>query len=105
MHVFPSNTFQLEQITERAPTLLPSQYAMYKFTTLEPNGELTEWAKIFLDTPPEEISLRVFMDNSTEDAVLVDFQLGTELHQHIAKYLKESFTKVSAKKRAKSSAK
>jgi hypothetical protein len=84
VHVFPRNS-KLEQITETTPTLLPAQYAMYRFITVEPDGQPTEFAKALIDIPKEEISVRIFMDNSTEPAVLIDFQLGLQLHQHLIK--------------------
>ena len=83
VHVFPSNTFRLEPTTEVTERLMAGQYAMYRFRMLSPDSSLTKWAKHFLDSKRDELSLRIFKRNSVEDPVLIDYELGAELYDRI----------------------
>ena len=83
VHIFPSNTFQLEPTTGVTERLMVGQYAMYRFRMLSPDGTLTKWARRFARHKRDELSLRVFKRNSVEDAVLIDYDLGTELYDCI----------------------
>jgi hypothetical protein len=86
VHVFPSNTFQLEPTPMRTDRLMPGQYAIYKFRMLEPDGKLTEWASRFSELKRKEVSVRVFRQNFSGDAVLISYELGAELHDRISKF-------------------
>lgn len=86
VHIFPSNTFQLEPLEPPAERLMSGQYALYKFRMLERDGTLTKWARHFLEQKKANISVRVFKKNSADGPVLVDFDLGAELHERIRKY-------------------
>jgi hypothetical protein len=86
VHVFPSNTFQLEPSTEKSERLMPGQYAMYMFPMLGPDGTLTEWASRFSELKREEVSIRVFRQNFIGAPVLISFELGAELHDRISKF-------------------
>ncbi len=83
VHVFPSNTFRLEPISEKTERLMAGQYAQYRFRVLDGNGELTKWAKCFSESKREEMSIRIFKENTIGDAVLIDYDLGAELYDHI----------------------
>jgi len=82
VHIFPSNTFQLEPITEITNSLLPNQYAMYKFVTLDENGNLTKYAKKFLKEK-EKLSIRIFPKNTSGEHLLLSYELGEELRRWI----------------------
>jgi hypothetical protein len=86
VYVFPSNTFQLEPTTMRTDRLMPGQYATYKFRMLEHDGKLTEWASQFSELKRQEVSVRVFGQNFSGDAVLISYELGAELHDRISKF-------------------
>lgn len=83
VHVFPSNTFRLEPTTEKTERLMAGQYAMYRFRMLDPDGQLTKWAKRFAEVKRQELSIRVFKDRSGDDALLIDYELGGELYDRI----------------------
>lgn len=86
VHIFPSNTFQLEPIETPSERLMSGQYAIYKFQILECDGSLTKWAQKFSETTKAEISIRIFKKNSADPPVLIDYALGAELHERIQKY-------------------
>lgn len=85
VHVFPSNTFQLEPIQDRTDQILSSQYACYRFPVVDENGAITEHTHRFLEVPPEKLSIRVFKDRSADEALLISYPLGLELHNHLRK--------------------
>lgn len=84
VHVFPSNTFQLEPIQEKTDHILSSQYACYRFPVVDENGKVTEHAHRFLEVSPKELSIRIFKNRSADDALLVSHPLGHELHTHLS---------------------
>jgi hypothetical protein len=86
VHVFPSNTFQLEPVEDVSERLMAGQYAIYRFRMLDKDGKLEKWAKKFGNQKREELSVRIFKKNSIGDAVLIDFELGGELFDRIKKY-------------------
>jgi hypothetical protein len=88
VHVFPSNTFQLEPRTERTERLMQGQYTMYRFAMLNERGELSDRAKRFSEEKREEVSIRIFKNNSFEEPVLIDFELGAELFDRIQMFKK-----------------
>jgi hypothetical protein len=92
VHIFPSNTFRLEPLEQPTERLMSGQYAMYKFRMLEQDGRLTKWAQHFSEKEKADISVRVFKKNSADEPVLIDFELGAELHERIQKYRKLKFT-------------
>jgi hypothetical protein len=86
VHIFPSNTFQLEPLETPSERLMSGQYAIYKFRMLESDGSLTKWAQKFSEIKKAEISVRIFKKNSADAPVLIDFALGAELHDRIQRY-------------------
>lgn len=90
VNIFPSNTFQLEPMSEPTERLMSGQYAKYRFRTLNTNGSLEKWAVHFASRPRNEVSVRIFKKNSIEDAVLIDYDLGAELFDRIEKYRQKS---------------
>lgn len=87
VHVFPSNTFQLELKTEKSDRLLHNQYAIYRFATLRENGMLTESASRFLELDRAELSIRVFRNNYIGDPVLISYELGAQLYDRLLKFI------------------
>lgn len=89
VHIFPSNTFQLIPITEKYHRIMTGQYAMYKFKMHDNTdiNNLTKWAKIFSNKKQEELSVRIFKENSADEPVLISYELGTELHKRIMQYI------------------
>jgi hypothetical protein len=83
VHIFPSNTFQLEPTTEITERLMAGQYAMYRFRMFSPDGTVTKWTKHFSGSNRDELSLRIFKRNSVEGPVLIDYDLGAELYDRI----------------------
>jgi predicted nucleotide-binding protein with TIR-like domain len=83
VHIFPSNTFRLEPTTEKTERLMAGQYAVYRFRMLSPDGQLTKWAKKFVEVKRQELSIRVFKDRSGDEALLIDYDLGGELYDRI----------------------
>jgi hypothetical protein len=86
VHVFPSNTFRLEPRTGKTERLMAGQYAMYRFRMLEPDGQLTKWARRLAQNSREELSVRIFKENSISDAVLISYDLGAELFDRIHEF-------------------
>ena len=85
VHVFPSNTFQLDPVQGRSDQLLSSQYASYRFQVVDESGALTEGARRFLAVPSNDLSIRVFKDRSADEALLISYDLGLELHNHLSR--------------------
>lgn len=97
VHVFPSNTFRLEPWSsdqsdsftpDRTYRLMARQNAMYRFRMLDSCGRLEKWARRFLKTNREEVSVRIFKSNSVEEPLLIDYKLGSELYDRIKHYAK-----------------
>lgn len=88
VHVFPSNTFQLEPITEKRDRMMSGQYAMYLFRMYDDTDtqQLTKWAERFSNEESNNLSVRVFKENTADDPVLISYDLGKELHERIMKY-------------------
>ena len=86
VHVFPSNTYQLEPTTEKMTRLMSGQYAMYRFPVVDGDGNLTNDAQRFHAVARDELSIRIFKTQSADDPVVISFPLGAELHDHIALY-------------------
>lgn len=86
VHIFPSNTFQLEPTTEVTERLMAGQYAIYRFRMLSPDGTLTKWAERFFSNRRNELSLRIFKRNSVDGLVLIDYDLGAELYDRIKRF-------------------
>ncbi len=88
VHIFPSNTFKLEPITEKRDRLMSGQYAMYQFRMYKDDDteQLTKWAERFSNEDCSNLSIRVFKENSADDPVLISYELGEELHERIMEY-------------------
>ena len=88
VHIFPSNTFQLEPTTEKKDRLMSGQYAMYEFRmyTSPDSKEITKWGQRFAKEEEDSLSLRIFKENSTEEPVLISYELGKELYNRIKSY-------------------
>lgn len=95
VHVFPSNTFRLEPWdndrlkplgSDRPDRLMAGQYAMYRFRILDTDGRFEEWAQRLIKNEREELSIRIFKNNSAEGPVLIDYELGSELYDRIKRY-------------------
>jgi hypothetical protein len=80
VHVFPSNSFQLEPREPRRERLMAGQYATYRFRMFEPDGRLTKWAERFANEPRNELSVRVFKSHSADGPLLIDSSLGEKLY-------------------------
>lgn len=87
VHIFPSNTFQLELwSTKPTERLMPGQYALYRFRMFSSDGRLEHWAERFADTSREELRVCVFKQNSFEQALLEDYAMGQQLFDRIHYY-------------------
>jgi hypothetical protein len=88
VHVFPSNTFQLTPITPQRDRIMAGQYAMYEFKMYDDTDtdQLTKWAERFSNEKEEELSIRIFKENTADEPVLISYELGTKLHKRILKY-------------------
>jgi hypothetical protein len=88
VHIFPSNTFSLIPVTDKKDRLMPGQYAIYQFKMYDESGtqQLTKWAERFSNEKAEELSVRIFKENTFEEPVLISYELGNELHKRILKY-------------------
>jgi hypothetical protein len=92
VHVFPSNTFKLEPITAKKDRMMPGQYAMYQFRMFESENSLllTTWALRFSEKKEEEISIRIFGEDTWFPPLFLSYDLGAELHQRIINYKKST---------------
>lgn len=88
VHIFPSNTFKLEPITEKRDRLMSGQYAMYQFRMYKDDEteQLTKWAERFSNEDCSNLSIRIFKENTADDPVLISYELGEELHERIMEY-------------------
>lgn len=90
VHIFPSNSFSLEPITEKKERLMARQYAMYKFRMYDhpETTQLSKWAQRFSNAESNDLSIRIFKENTADEAVFVSYELGEELHRRILTYKK-----------------
>lgn len=88
VHIFPSNIFSLIPIAEKKDRLMSGQYAMYQFKMYDETEtqQLTKSAERFSNEKEEELSVRVFKENTADEPVLISYELGKELHKRILKY-------------------
>lgn len=88
VHIFPSNSFQLEPITDKRDRLMPDQYAMYQFEMYNntETQQLTKWAERLSNEEPNSLSVRIFKEHSVDDPVLISYELGSELYKRILEY-------------------
>lgn len=89
VHIFPSNTYQLEPI-EKPDRLMPGQHAMYRFPVVDEEGSITDSARNFYSVAQDKLSIRVFKSHSGDDPLLISFPLGRELHDHIGNCLQRT---------------
>ncbi|WP_374473453.1 hypothetical protein [Arenimonas sp.] len=87
VHVFPSNDFKLAPVDGPTEMILSGQYAIYRFRVVDESGAATEPARRFLEVKPEDLSIRVFKSRSADEALLVSYPLGLELHSHLNEVL------------------
>lgn len=86
VHIFPSNNFKLTLITEKYDRIMSGQYAIFEFKMFDDidSKKLNEWSELF--SKENELSVRIFKENSVEEAILISYELGAFLLNNIMQH-------------------